>query len=181
MTTALPAEGTIITKPRGLFIDFRNLLGRTVNDDHIRALTYDFANVARAIAPAQVIKGETLVAEPVPGDKRSEKLVDGGLHSGTAQLRVLRLSFSESAAGNRRPLSASLELDLRDRAAKSASVILHAPDTDAAQTVHDLYDELERLLNKGLLNRINLALTTRDGSLNMSRSKSASSTFTLRF
>lgn len=163
MTPALPAEGTIITKPRGLFIDFRNLLGRMVNDDHIRALTYDFAQVARAIAPAQIIKSETLVAEPIPGDKRSEKLVAEGLNANTAQLRVMRLSFTESATGDQRPLSASLEIDLRDRAAKSASVTLHAPDMDAAQTAHDLYDELERLLNKGLLNSINMAMTTRDG------------------
>jgi len=182
LPATLPAEGTIITTPRGLFIDFRNLLGRSVNDSQLQSLTQSFAAVARNVAPAQTVTGNALVAEPVPGVKRAEKLVTSDLSNADAKkLRVMQLTFTESASGNRLPLSATLLLDLQDREAKSAALTLHAPDMNAAQAAHDLYDELEGLLNKGLLNQINMRLTTRDGSLSMSRSNSAKSTFTLRF
>ena len=182
LPATLPAEGTVITKPRGLFVDFRNVFGRSLNNTQVQSLTTSFVAAARAIAPDQAIIGNALVAKPVPGNKRSEKLVTGDLYNADAKkLRVMQLAFTESASGNRLPLSASLLIDLCDREAKSAALTLHAPNMNAAQAAHDLYDDLERLLNKGLLNQINMRLTTRDGSLTMSRSGSAKTTFTLRF
>jgi hypothetical protein len=182
-TTTTPAAGEIITKPRGLFIDFRNLMGREINADHVESLTKDFIRVSGAVGAYAAITCDKLAAEPVPGDKRSEKLVPGGLYdSKNEKLRYLRLAFAETAKGKSEPLSASLILDLRNREAKSATLTVHAPDGDeSSRIVYNLYENLESLLNKGLLNSIAFKLTTRDKSLTMSQRQHASSSFTLRF
>lgn len=181
-TPTLPAEGTIITTPRGFFIDFRNIHGRSLSAADVQSLTDGFIKVANETGADAAITSDSLVALPVPGDRRSVKLVAGNLdYYKDGKPGILRLAFTESAKGSKAPLSGTLLLDLRDREAKSAAVTVHAPNTDAAQPAYALYEQLETLQRKGLLNNINMKLTTRDNTLSMSMSSRASKSFTLRF
>ena len=182
MSTTPPAAGDIITKPRGIYIDFRNISGRKIKDTDINSLTNEFIKVSRAVGADAAITCDRFAAEAVPGDKRSEKLVPGGLYdSKNEKLRYLRLAFTETAKDQTAPLSGSLILDLRDRTAKSAEVIIHAPNSDATTAFYDLFNALEDLQGKGLLNNINMKLTTRDRSYSMSYNKRWSNVFSLRF
>jgi hypothetical protein len=186
MNIPLPAqEGTVITTPRGLFIDFRNLLGRTITGDDYTALAADFrAAATQVFGDGAEITQEILTGQHDTANKRQETLVRPAQPDIAAQdaaaVRVLRLSFTQAATGKHKPAAMDLLIDLTQRTNKAAFLTVKAP-LAAQMPGYKLFDRLEALFERGLLNRIAYSFESTDARMRMDEHAAANTSFSLKF
>lgn len=178
------AAGDIITTPRSLYIDFHNLFRRKMTLADIESVRDYFQKIATAFDPAAQITTEILLAEPVPGDNRSVKLVPAeDVNAGNcAHLAVLRLTFGEAARGKlvKQPhIALAMDLTCRDR--KSVTISAVTPALNLASSCYRLYEQLENLQQKGLLNIIQARFAACDGSFQATMNSDRRNSITLRY
>lgn len=179
-----PEAGDTIDKPKGRYIDFRNIFSRSINGPHLHELADHFKKAAQAISPGAQTKITVLRALPIPANKSAEILTKPA--SPIEEIASGRLAYFELEmqpapdAANASGLRLSLIMNLCNPRDKQATLSVVCPDSQSTLPAHELLNKLDGLYGKGLLNRVDSDIRTKDRSYQLELSQHAYSGFTLR-